>query len=127
MARCQPENMGHNLESSVNCLPGGATVLSHVDVASDGVTLNDSFESPRNRVSWNLHVAMKLDLVGVNHALEFCVVYLAVLRATEFVAALLDRELLLTRATGILNRDGPRSLYGCGGSRRNHRIFVVAR
>ena len=70
---------------------------------------------------------MKLDLVGVNHAFEFCVVDLTVLHTGEFVAALLDRELLLAGAAGVLNRDGPRALDRGGGSRWNNRIFVVAR
>src|SRR5258705_4995750 len=101
---------GAQLGSSVYCLPCGVTVLSHVDVASDGVTLNDSLEGPGNRVSWNLHVATELDLVGVNHSLEFCVVDLTVLHTGEFVAALFDREFLLPGAAGVLNRDGPCAL-----------------
>src|SRR5260370_4696852 len=118
---------GHNDESSVNCLPCGVTVLSHVNAASDGAALNDSFEGPGDRVSWNLHIAMKLDLVGVNDSLEFCVVNLTVLHTAEVVAALLDRELLLSCAAGILNRNRPRSLYRNRGSRRNYGIFIMPR
>src|SRR3954451_11584345 len=106
-------------DSCLNCLPCGVTILSHVDAATDGAALNDSFESPRNRVSRNLHIAAKLDLVGVNYALQFCVVDLAVLHPVEFVAALLDCELLLTSAAWVLNRDGPRALDTGGSSRWN--------
>src|SRR5437868_6810754 len=73
----KPENMAstrHQSGSCVNCLPCGVTVLSHVDAATDGAALNDSFEGPRNRVSRNLHIAAKLDLVGMYYALQFCVV-----------------------------------------------------
>src|SRR5882757_4284213 len=111
---------------SAYCLPCRVTILSHVDAASDGVALNDSFEGPRNVVSWNLHVAAKLNLAGVNRALEFCVVDFAVLHTGEFVAALLERELLFPDAAGVLNRDGPRALDRRGSSGGNHRIFVIA-
>src|SRR5580704_4645931 len=130
LARCQARDMALNagqLRLGVNCLPFGVPILTHVDAASDGVSVNGSFEGPGNRVSWNLHVAMKLDLIGVNHALEFRIVDLTVLHTAEFVAALLDRELLLPRATRVLNRDGPSSLDRSGSGGWNNRIFIVAR
>src|SRR3981189_20209 len=106
------------LGSSVNCLPGGVAVLSHADVAGDGGALNDSLEGPGDRVSWNLHVAMKLDLIGVNYAFELCVVDLTVLHTGEVVAALLDGELLPAGAARIVNCDGPSSLARGGGAGR---------
>src|SRR6267154_3584121 len=70
LARCRAGEYGTHATrsgSGVNCLPCGVTVLSHVDAAGDVVALNDHLEGPGNVVSWNLHIAMELDLVGVNH------------------------------------------------------------
>src|ERR1700738_3507508 len=108
------------LGSSVNCLPGGVAVLSHADVAGDGVALNDSLEGPGDRVSWTLHVALKLDLICGYYASERCGVDLTVLHSGAFVAALLDGELLLAGAARVVNCDRPRSRDRGGRSGWNH-------
>ncbi len=73
----------------------------------------------------NLHVAVKLDLVSVNRALELRVVNLAVLCSGEIVAALFQSELLLADAARILDSDSPRPLNRRGSAGRNDRILVV--
>src|SRR5439155_2476294 len=65
--------------SGAGCLPGCVAVLAHVDSAGDVAALNDSFEVPGDDVSWNLHAAAELDLVGVNYALELRIVDFAIL------------------------------------------------
>src|SRR5438270_5162188 len=110
----------------MNRLPCGVTVLPHVDAAGDAVALDNCFERPGDRISRSLHIAMEFDLVGVDHAFELCVVDLTILYACKFVAALLDRELLLAGAAGVLNGDGPHALDRAGGSRWDYGIFVVA-
>ena len=81
--------LSRQMMSGANRLPGGVAVFAHVDGAGDVVALHGAFEGPANGVSGNLHVAVQLDLVGVNRALEVRVVDLAVLHSGEVVAALL--------------------------------------
>src|SRR5260370_36222374 len=108
-------------------LPGRVAVLAHVNGAGDIAALNDSLEGPGDIISWNLHVAAELDLVGVNQALEFRVVDFAILHSREIISALFESELLLTDAAGILDGDGPRSLDRSGSAGRNDRIIIVTR
>ena len=58
------------LQSGTHCLPGRIAVLAHMNCACDFVALDDTFESPWNRISWNFHPALKFNLVGVNRTFE---------------------------------------------------------
>ena len=97
-----------------------------MDGAGDAVALNDSFEGPGDRVAGDFHIAVEFDLVGVNYSLEIRVVDLTILHAGEFVATLLDRELLLAGAPGVLDCDGPCALHRGWSSGWNYGILVVA-
>src|SRR5260370_8740473 len=108
-------------------LPGRVAVLAHVNGAGDIAALNDSLEGPGDIISWNLHVAAELDLVGVNHALEFRVVDFAILHPREIISALFESELLLTDAAGILDGAGPRSLVSTGIASLKYLIRLCTR
>src|SRR5260370_39457751 len=113
--------------SGACCLPGCVAVLAHVNGAGDIAALNDSLEGPGDIISWNLHVAAELDLVGVNHALEFRVVDFAILHSREIISALFESELLLTDAAGILEGDGPRPRTSSVRAGRNAQIILAPR
>ena len=70
----------------------------------------NALKSPFNEVSRDCHGAAQLNLAATDHSRERGAVELSLLGPGEFVAALLQRELLLSNAALIPDRHCPRSL-----------------
>jgi len=113
--------------SGANSLPCRVAILAHVNCAGHFVAFDLAFEGPHNGVTAYSHAAMQLELVRMDRALEGSLVNLPDMISGNVVAALLQRELLLSGASWIVDRDRPITLDLGGFSGWDNGIFVVAR